>query len=104
MMSQYIAQRKLLFSEKGSLEKFSVTVQLTAPKELGEGDVEFQFSAGTSVCTVSFEGLPHIKPEYVYGADTLQAVQLASNVESILKRLSKSYDIYFPTGEDYFEE
>lgn len=103
-MSQYIAQRKLLFSEKGNPKKFSVTVQLTVPKELREGDVEFQFSAGTAVCTVNFEGLPHVKPEHVYCADTLQAVQLASNVESILERLSKSYDIYFPTGEGYFEE
>jgi len=51
-----------------------------------------------------FEGLPNVKPENVYGADTLQALQLASDVEPILKRLSKKYDIYYPIGEDYFEE
>jgi hypothetical protein len=103
-MNQYIAQRKLLFSEKGSQQKFAVTVQLTAPHELAEGEVDFQFSSGTAVCTICFKGLPKVKPEQVYGADTLQALQLASNVEPILKRLSNSYDIYFPTGESYFEE
>ena len=103
-MNECIAQRKLMFSLKGSSERNPFVVQITAPRELKEGDVEFQFTKGTAVCIVQFEGLPNAKSEQIYGADSLQALQLATNVEPILKRLSKKYDLFFPTGESYFEE
>jgi len=103
-MSQCIAQRKLMFSLKGKNERNPFVVQVLAPRELKEGDVEFQFTEGTAVCIVQFEGLPSVDPEHMYGADSLQALQLAADVEPILKRLSKKYDLYFPTGEGYFEE
>jgi acyl carrier protein len=41
--------------------------------------------------------------EKIYGADSLQALQLAVNVEPTLIRIGKKYDLYFPTGEGYFE-
>lgn len=103
-MNECIAQRKLMFSLKGSSERNPFVVQIMAPRELKEGDVEFQFTEGTAVCIVQFEGLPSAKPEQIYGADSLQALQLATDVEPILKRLSKKYDLFFPTGEGYFEE
>jgi hypothetical protein len=93
-----------MFSLKGNSERNPFVVQVLAPRELKEGDVEFQFTEGTAVCIVQFEGLPSAKPEHVYGADSLQALQLATDVEPILKRLSKKYDLYFPTGGGYFEE
>jgi hypothetical protein len=40
----------------------------------------------------------------VYGTDSLQAVNLASNIEAIIKRLSDEYDFFWATGEPYFEE
>lgn len=103
-MNECVAQRKLMFSLKGSSERNPFVVQIMAPRELKEGDVEFPFTKGTAVCIVQFEGLPSAKPEQIYGADSLQALQLATNVEPILKRLSKKYDLFFPTGEGYFEE
>jgi hypothetical protein len=39
-----------------------------------------------------------------YGADSLQALQLAADIEPVLKRLSHRCDFYFPTGEGYFDE
>jgi hypothetical protein len=39
-----------------------------------------------------------------YGADSLEALQLAADTEPILKILSERYDFYFPTGEGYFDE
>lgn len=94
-MNECIAQRKLMFSLKGSGERNPFVVQIMAPRELKEGDVEFQFTKGTAVCIVQFEGLPSAKPEKIYGADSLQALQLATNVEPFLKRLSKKYDLFF---------
>jgi hypothetical protein len=38
------------------------------------------------------------------GADSIQALQLAVDVDRVLRRLSKHYDFYFPTGEAYFDE
>ncbi|HEY1312731.1 MAG TPA: hypothetical protein VGE92_02590 [Steroidobacteraceae bacterium] len=36
--------------------------------------------------------------------DSLQALQLATDLESVLKRLSNKWDFYYPTGEGYFDE
>jgi len=102
-MSQCIAQRRLLYSLKGNNERIPFVVQILAPRELKEGEVEFDFNEGTAVCSVQFMGLPGATPEHIYGADSLQALQLAADVEPILKRLSQKYDFYFPTGEGYFD-
>ena len=40
----------------------------------------------------------------IYGADSIQALQLAVDIEPVLKRLSERYDFYFPSGEGYFDE
>lgn len=103
-MSQCIAERKLLFALKGSDERNALVVKIFAPRELQIGDVDFEFDEGTAVCTVQLDGLPRPLTEQIYGADSLQALQLAVDVEPILKRMSKKYDLYFPSGEDYFEE
>ena len=103
-MSQCIAKRKLLYSLKGASERHPFVVHIFAPRELKEGEVEFEFAEGAAVCNVEFSGLPGASTESTYGADSLQALQLASDVEPILKRLSKKYDLFFPTGEGYFEE
>ncbi len=79
-----------MFILKGSNERKPFVVQIMAPRELQEGDVEFQFTKVTAVCVVQFEGLPSAKPEQIYGADSLQALQLATNVEPILKHLKKN--------------
>jgi hypothetical protein len=103
-MSQCIATRKLLFSPRGSNVRQPFEVQVLAPRELQSGEVEFEFSEGTAVCVVQLEGLPASLSERMYGADSLQALQLASDVEPLLRRLSKKYDLFFPSGESYFEE
>ena len=53
---------------------------------------------------VQFDGIPEKAQGDNYGADSLQALQLAADIEPVLKRLSKRYDFYFPTGEGYFDE
>ena len=103
-MNQCIAERKLLFSLKGSTERYPFVVRIFAPSELAVGEVDFKFDKGTSVCRVQIDGLPDITVEKVYGADSIQALELAVNVDPILKRLAKKYEFYFPTGEGYFDE
>lgn len=102
-MSNCIAQRELLFSTKGSGERHPLVIRVFAPRKLKAGDVDFEFTEGAAVCTVEFDGFPEMPMEKTYGADSLQALQLAVNVEPTLIRIGKKYDLYFPTGEGYFE-
>jgi hypothetical protein len=108
-MNNCIAERKLKCAPKGSENTIDLIVRIGAPYLLELGMVNFKFSPGTAGCTVEITG-PNPDDVFegrsaheIYGADTLQALSLASDVEPILKRLSKKYDIFFPSGEPYFE-
>ena len=94
-MNQCIAERSLVYSPKGGTERKPLIVRVFAPSKVPDQDA--------AQCTVSFDGLPGMDAEQVFGADTLQALQLAVDIEPILKRLSKKYDFFFPTGEEYFD-
>ena len=99
-----IAERRLVFSEKGSSERKSLLIRICAPQPVDPGSVQFRPDADTSSCLVEFDGIPDANRGEIYGADSIQALQLAVDIEPMLKHLSKRYDFYFPTGEDYFDE
>jgi hypothetical protein len=101
-MRKFIAQRELLYSGKSETGRRRLLVGISAPYLVKEG-AKFKFDPGTTACRIEFEGLPEEAIEVV-GADSLQAVQLASNIDPYIKGLEKKYDIYWPTGERYFEE
>jgi hypothetical protein len=102
-MTQCIAERKLLYSFPKNSERKSFVIRIFAPFEIQEGTVDFNFDQGTAGCTYEIDGLPEKILDTTYGADSIQALQLAVNVEGILKQLSKKYDLYFPSGERYFD-
>jgi hypothetical protein len=66
--------------------------------------VRWRPDANTSSCLVEFDGIPNANHGKIYGADSIQALQLAVDIEPMLKHLSKLYDFYFPSGEGYFDE
>jgi len=102
-MTQYVAERKLLYSDKGSDLRKEFIVYLCAPYSVKEGTVNFPVVDGCSGCHIEVKGLNAEHPD-VYGADSLQAITLAcGRIEWLLKNLQKRYDIYFLTGEPYFE-
>jgi hypothetical protein len=103
-MNQPIAERVLLFSTSGSDERQEFVLRILAPTIVRADEVAFPVANGTARCIVEFDGLPGVSPEEYFGADSVQALQLASNVEPVLKRLSKKFDFYFLTGEGYFDE
>jgi len=55
-----------------------------------------------AACSLSWDGLFENMTD-IQGADLLQALHLAADVEPMLRKLSQTYDFYFPTGESYFE-
>jgi hypothetical protein len=100
-----IATRSLLYSAAGSTVRHAFTICIGEPFLLTDGSVDFAFSPGTAGCVVSFIGLPE-KPEVVYGADGVQALELAvSEIDAYLRRLRRRYEFYFPDAdESYFED
>jgi hypothetical protein len=102
-MTNPIAERTLLFSEKGETERKRLVIRVFAPRPIQAGSVAFQPDDKMSGCVVEFDGLPNFSLGEIYGADSLQALQLAVDIEPYLKRLSEKYDFFFPTGEGYFE-
>jgi hypothetical protein len=99
-----IAERHLVFSEKGKSERKPLVIRIFAPRQVDPASVSFQVAPGTAVCAVEFDGIPDETLSDTYGADSLQALQLAADVEPVLQRLSINYDFYFPTGEGYFDD
>jgi len=102
-MKQFIAERKLLYSLKGGNTRKELVIRLGAPYFVQEGMVNFSVGEkGCWGCHIEIEGLNE-KYSEVYGADSLQAVNIASDVEPFLKRLQEKYDLYWSSGEPYFD-
>lgn len=103
-MSEFIAERRLLYALKGDGLRRELIVRLSVPYFVQRGMVDFSVGEeGCWGCHVEIEGLEE-KYSEVYGADSLQAVSLASSsVEPFLKRLHKKYDLFYLSGEPYFD-
>jgi len=102
-MSSYIAERHLLFSKTGDGAPTRLTVGLCAPVVVAQDEVQYPVDGVMSKCHVEFEGLNEHSFD-VFGTDSLQAINLASNIEAVIKRLSEEYDFFWATGEPYLEE
>jgi hypothetical protein len=104
-MSDSVAERTLQYRASTDGELRTLIVRVLQPFLLKEGQVNFPFQPGTAGCIVRVEGLSEALEEVTYGADTLQALELAvSGVEPMLKRVGKRHELFFPTGEPYFED
>ena len=99
-----IATRRLVYAFKDDPTRRAFTVCIHEPFLVEQGSVDFNVSGWTSGCVISFDGLQE-KEMTVYGADAVQAIELAvQDMEHYLRRLSKKYDFYFDDGEPYFED
>jgi hypothetical protein len=90
---------------KGQLgSKAAVCIRIFAPQPVDPSSVTFTVDAGVASCVVKFDGLPDGARQAlgadstVFGADSIQALHLAVDVDRVLRRLSKHYDFYF--GKD----
>tara|TARA_R110002096_G_scaffold317112_1_gene511570 strand:- start:279 stop:644 length:366 start_codon:yes stop_codon:yes gene_type:complete len=97
-----IAERRLHWAPKGQSERLEFTIRIGAPTVVEPGSVEFPVNEATGACRREYHGFPVKINDTIYGADVLQALQLAVDVDSTLKRFSDRYDFFFPTGEPYF--
>jgi hypothetical protein len=103
-MSKFIAERKLMYSIKGESKRYDLVIGLTPPYWVKESpDGNYRYEHELCVCRVEFDGLPELLIREAYGTDSVQAVGLASNIDGYIRGLEKKYDIFWPTGEPYFE-
>ena len=101
-MREFVAERNLLYSLKGSDKRKRFVIRISVPYLVHENMVGFSVGEGFYGCQVEIEGINETYPD-VYGADSLQAINIASNVEPFLRRLQKKYDIYWLSGDPYFD-
>lgn len=102
-MGKFIATRELLYSDKSDSDRRKFVVRVSSPYPIAEGTVNFEFHPGASVCEIEIDGLPEKFVEKVYGIDSVHALSLAINIDPYLKGLKKRYDLYWLSGEPYFE-
>ena len=102
-MKDCIAERNLVVIQKETGVSTELSIKIGRPYIVPKGSVSFQVDANTAACEIEISGLCDPIREVTYGADLVQALQLASDIDPILKRFTKSYDFYFKDGEPYFE-
>lgn len=102
-MTNWIAERRLLYAPKGGTERKDLIIRIGQPYLVKSGSVNFTVAEGAAACSVEYYGIDEEYFDEVYGADLLQALQLATDVEPTLRRLSNKYDLYFSNGEPYFD-
>jgi hypothetical protein len=103
-VKEWIAERRLLVARKGTDSRKELLIRIGRPYIVEPASVNFDVDDDTAGCSVAIVGLDNEFQEEVYGADLLQALQLAANVDPLLESFRKKYDFFFPTGEPYFEE
>jgi hypothetical protein len=100
-MQNYIAERRLLYSSKGSNARKEFVIRIGAPYSV-ESVAGSPVVESCSACHVEIEGIDERYSE-VYGGDSIQAINLATNLGPFLRRLQKKYDLYWLSGEPYFD-
>jgi hypothetical protein len=103
MSARVIANRELLFSEKGKPARAILRVSVSEPRIADRTASGVELDAQAAVCTISFEGLGIADVE-VHGADSLHALAQASDVDRYLRGMSKKFDFFWPNGDPYFDE
>lgn len=102
-MTDGIAERTLRYRPASGGDWGTLVVRVLPPFLLTDANAPFPFEPGTAGCAVRVEGLPTAIEEIAYGADTLQALELAiSNIEPILRSVAKTNNLFFMDGEPYF--
>ena len=93
-MNKWIAQKKLLFCKKGEGDRHPLTIKVGAP---------FVDEKGISKCPMEWQGLFEDFAD-IAGADSVHALHLATDTDSLIRKLQNKYDFFWETGEPYFED
>ena len=94
-MKDPIAERQLLYSVKGSDVRQELVICVGRPYWLEDH--------AAAACPIEWSSIYEELPD-PQGADLLQALQLAADIDPWLDQLSKKYDFFFPNGDPYHDQ
>ena len=100
-----IARRQLLYTSRDNATQRACSVGITQPREeSAEEAAQAQRHDPMAVCEIVFEGLP-VPPIPVHGADSLQAIAMAAEIDGYLRGLERQhgYEFFWDDGSAYFE-
>ena len=93
--TEIIATRRLQFKSCNTEKSGFLVIEIYKPYLLKEDMVDFPITSGNSGCSVKVLGLEtDYYDQEVYGADTIQALQLASDIEGMLKHIDKKFELF----------
>ncbi len=104
VMKNSIAHRRLLISKKGVEKRTDLYIHIGPPRFMPPEKLPFEADDKFAVCNIEMIGFEEPFFDSIYGADLIQAIQLASNIDPILRSYSVTYDLFFEDGEPYFED
>ena len=102
-MQEVIGRRILRVKNRESEEVGECVVEILQPFTVHPDSVSFAVDEQSAGCEVRITGLGDNFTETIYGADSIQALQLSSDVDSLLRRFEGKYEFYFVDGSPYFE-
>jgi hypothetical protein len=100
-----IARRQLLFTSRDNATQRPCAIGITLPhEESAEEAAQSDRHDPMAVCEIVFEGLD-VPPIAVHGADSLQAIATAAEIDVVLRGLERQYgyDFFWDDGSPYFE-
>jgi hypothetical protein len=98
-----VAERRLLCSRKNSNLRAEVVFRLGSPRATKGLNSAGLADGEMFECEVGIAGLEAPSVKY-FGMDSVQALQLAADLDPLIRRLSIRYDFFWLTGEPYFDE
>jgi len=99
----FIAQRALLYSLKGNLNRHPFLVRVGAPYLINDTAANVKLDEGSAGCAIEFEGEDVTSIE-VHGIDLIHALSLAVDIDRHLRSMTTKYDFFWSSGEPYFED
>jgi len=107
-MKDIIAERKLFYALKGTKDLKEFSIKISQPFLVDKNYQECTTNDDNcTACKVIVEGIdeldfvPYGDGNY-FGIDGVQALNIATNIEPIIKWISKQYDVYWSIDEPYF--
>lgn len=99
-----VARRKLLFTTPDNATQRPCTIGITAPREVTTSRGDEELHDPLAACDIIFEGFDAPSIE-VHGADSLQALASACDIDPYLRDLErrKGYEFFWDDGTAYFE-
>lgn len=94
-MKAWIAERKLVVEIIATGERKDLTIRIGTPYWLPNEDF--------ASCPMEWEGL-FDRVADAKGIDLVQALQQASDIDSMLQPLTTKYNFFWPSDEGYFDE